>query len=79
VRDERGQSGFVVMTTLEDVVPDDHPLRAIRRAAIDTTLKWMNPSLDALHRPWSALDRAQLVQILCAIPSASSSSSCATI
>ena len=28
--DEELQGAFVVLTSLEDVVPDDHPLRAIR-------------------------------------------------
>ncbi len=73
--DEKLQSGLVVMTTLEDVVPVDHPLRAIR-AAVDVALQQMKPSLDALYasggRPSIApeyLLRAQLVQILYAIPS----------
>jgi len=73
--DEELQAGFVVMTTLEDVVPDDHPLRGIR-ALVDTALGQMRPSLDALYakhgRPSIApeyLLRAQLVQILYAIPS----------
>jgi transposase len=73
--DEERQVGFIVMTTLEDVVPDDHPLRAIR-ALVDTALEEMSPELEALYasggRPSIApeyLLRAQLVQILYAIPS----------
>src|ERR1035437_9061096 len=73
--DEQLQSGFVVMTNLEDVVPNDHPLRAIR-ALVDHALAEMRPTLDALYasrgRPSIApevLLRAQLVQILYAIPS----------
>jgi transposase len=46
--DERLQSGFVCMTTLEDVVPDDHPLCAIR-AMVDKTLVQMSPALEALY------------------------------
>jgi transposase len=73
--DEQLQSGFVVMTTLEDVVPADHPLRTIR-AVVDRALQEMGPALGALYaargRPSIApeyLLRAQLVQILYAIPS----------
>lgn len=72
---EERQAGFIVMTTLEDVVPADHPLRAIR-ALVDVALDEMQPALDALYasggRPSVApeyLLRAQLVQILYAIPS----------
>ena len=73
--DEQRQAGFIVMTTLEDVVPDDHPLRAIR-TMVDTALEEMSPELESLYasggRPGVApeyLLRAQLVQILYAIPS----------
>jgi len=73
--DEERQSGFILMTSLEDVVPDDHPLRAIR-AMVDTALLEMKPALDALYarrgRPSIApeyLLRAQLAQILYAVPS----------
>jgi transposase len=73
--DEQLQSGFIVMTTLEDVVPPDHPLRAIR-AMVDVALVEMSPDLEVLYasggRPSVApeyLLRAQLVQILYAIPS----------
>jgi len=73
--DEQLQSGFVCLTSLEDVVPADHPLRAIR-AMVDAALEQMSPSLEALYacggRPSVApeyLLRAQLVQILYAIPS----------
>ncbi len=72
---EERQAGFIVMTTLEDVVPGNHPLRAIR-ALVDRALEEMSPELEALYaaggRPSIApeyLLRAQLVQILYAIPS----------
>src|SRR5664280_3902423 len=63
------------MTSLEDVVPADHPLRAIR-TMVDRALTEMSPELDVLYaqrgRPSIApeyLLRAQLVEILYAIPS----------
>jgi transposase len=73
--DEQRQAGFIVMTTLEDVVPANHPLRAIR-VMVDCALEAMSPELEALYasggRPSIApeyLLRAQLIQILYAIPS----------
>ena len=77
-KDARGRAaavGLGLMTTLEDVVPDDHPLRAIR-VMVDRALAQMSPTLEALYaqrgRPSIApeyLLRAQLAQILYAIPS----------
>jgi len=73
--DEERQEGFIVLTSLEDRVPLDHPLRAVRRM-VDEALREMRPLLDSLYAqrgrvsiPPEYLLRAQLVQILFAIPS----------
>jgi transposase len=73
--DEQRQAGFIVLTSLEDRVPADHPLRAIR-TMVDAALEEMSPQLAVLYasrgRPSIApevLLRAQLIQILYAIPS----------
>jgi len=73
--DEQRQAGFIVLTSLEDRVPADHPLRAVR-TMVDAALAEMSPQLAALYaqrgRPSIApevLLRAQLVQIFYAIPS----------
>jgi transposase len=73
--DEQRQEGFIVLTSLEDRVPSDHPLRAVRRL-VDEALARMSPILETLYagrgRPSIApevLLRAQLAQILYAIPS----------
>ena len=71
-----GQMGFIVLTSLEDRVPEDHPLRLVRKM-VDKALLDIGPSLDALYcadngRPSIApeiLLRAQLAMILYAIPS----------
>ena len=64
-----------MLTSLEEVVPAGHPLRAIR-AMVDAALTEMSPTIEALYagrgRPSIApevLLRAQLIQILYAIPS----------
>lgn len=73
--DEERQEGFIVFTSLEDRIPSDHPLRAIRRL-VDEALREMRPLLDSLYAergrvsiPPEYLLRAQLLQILFAIPS----------
>ena len=73
--DEQRQEEFIVLTSLEERVPADHPLRSIR-AMVDAALERMSPTLEALYagrgRPSIApevLLRAQLIQILYAIPS----------
>ena len=67
---EERQAGFIALTTLEDVVSDDHPLRAIR-VMVDAALEEMSEELEALYasggRPSVApeyLLRAQLAEIL---------------
>lgn len=73
--DEECQAGFMVFTSLEDRIPADHPLRAIRRL-VDQALREMSPLLSSLYAkrgrmsiPPEYLLRAQLVQFLYAIPS----------
>jgi transposase len=73
--DEECQEGFIMLTSLEDRIPADHPLRPIRRI-VDRVLARMSPLLDALYAergrvsiPPEYLLRAQLIQILYRIPS----------
>ena len=61
--------------SLEDRVPEDHPLRPIRRI-VDRALREMSPLFDSLYCdrgrlsiPPECLLRAQVLQILYAIPS----------
>ena len=84
--DEQRQEGFIVLTSLEDRVPSDHPLRAVRRL-VDEALARMSPILETLYagrgRPSIApevLLRAQLIQILlrASPPSGASSSTLST-
>lgn len=67
--DEKRQEGFIMHTSLEDRVPTDHPLRAVRRM-VDETLREMRPLLDSLYArrgrgsiPPEYLLRAQLLNI----------------
>ena len=73
--DEEQQEGFIMFTSLEDRVPADHPLRPIRRM-VDRALSEMSPLFDRLYAekgrvciPPEYLLRAQIIQILFAIPS----------
>jgi len=45
--DEQGQAGFIVLTSLEDRVPEGHPLRAMR-TMVDAALEEMSPQIAAL-------------------------------
>lgn len=72
---EERQEGFILLTSLEDRVPPDHPLREIRRI-VDRALKELSPLLAARYDerarhsiPPEYLLRAQLIQHLYAIPS----------
>ena len=73
--DEEQQEGFIVFESLEDQVPADHPLRPIRRI-VNKALREMSPLFDSLYAehgrlsiPPECLLRAQVLQILYAIPS----------
>jgi transposase len=73
--DEEQQEGFIVFESLEDRVPADHPLRLIRRI-VNQALREMSPLFDSLYAergrfsiPPECLLRAQVLQILYAIPS----------
>jgi transposase len=73
--DEERQEGIIVFESLEDRVPQDHPLRPIRRM-VDRALSEMSPLFDSLYAqkgrvsiPPECLLRAQVLQVLYAIPS----------
>ena len=73
--DEERQEGMVMLASADDRVPPDHPLRAIRKM-VDEALREMSPLLTCLYAergrvsiPPEYLLRAQLLQILYAIPS----------
>lgn len=73
--DEERQEGFIMFTSLEDRIPADHPLRPIRRM-VDRALSEMSPLFDSLYAERGRISiapeyllRAQMVQILFAVPS----------
>ncbi|MHB8869633.1 MAG: IS5 family transposase [Thermoleophilia bacterium] len=73
--DEEHQDAMIVFESLEDQVPLNHPLRPIRRM-VDRALSEMSPLFDSLYAergrvsiPPECLLRAQVLQILYAIPS----------
>src|SRR5665648_70811 len=73
--DEEQQEAVFVFDSLEDRVPADHPLRAIRRL-VDEALRELSPLFDELYAeggrpsiPPEYLLRAALLQKLYAIPS----------
>lgn len=73
--DEERQEGFVMLSSGEDVVPLDHPLRKIRRM-VDVALSEMSPLFDSLYAeggrtsiPPEYLLRAQVLKVLYGIPS----------
>ena len=68
--DEERQEGFIMFTSLEDRIPGDHPLRAVR-SMVDTALQALSPLFEELYsqkgRPSLApeyLLRALVLQIL---------------
>ena len=73
--DEELQEGFIMLVSAGDRVPSEHPLRAISKM-VDEALSEMSPLLTSLYHergrasiPPEYLLRAQLLQILYAIPS----------
>jgi len=73
--DEERQEGFIMLSSGEDVVPLDHPLRKIRRM-VDRALFEMSPLFDSLYAeggrtsiPPEYLLRAQVLKVLYSIPS----------
>jgi transposase len=73
--DEERQEGFIILSSGEDRVPADHPLRKIR-LMVDRALSEMGPLFDSLYAcagrtsiPPEYLLRAQVLKVLYAIPS----------
>lgn len=72
--DEQRQEGFIVLTSHEDRVPADHPLRVIR-TMVDATLEEMSPALDALYALYAQRGRPSTApEVLLSAPSSSRSS-----
>ena len=46
---------FYTFTSWEEVIPEDHPLRPIKRVA-DARLKQMGPLFDAAYSSWQLAD-----------------------
>lgn len=46
--DEERQEGFIMLSSGEDVVPQEHPLRRFRRM-VDRALSEMSPLFDSLY------------------------------
>ena len=55
--DERVQDGMFSYVTLEQRVPQDHPLREIRRLT-DVVLRSLSQEFDSLLGLWTTFDRA---------------------
>jgi transposase len=73
--DEKYQEGFIMLSSGEDRVPPDHPLRTIRRT-VDRALADMGPLFETLYAPGGRnsippeyLLRAQVLKVLYGIPS----------
>ena len=73
--DERVQDGMFSYVSLEQRVPQDHPLRAVRKLT-DTVMRTLSAELDALYadsgRPWITPEyilRALLLQVFYSVRS----------
>ena len=73
--EEARQPSFVFLGPLEERIPEDHPLRAIRKMT-DQALSGLSPLFDHIYAqagrpsiPPEYLLRALLIQVLYAIPS----------
>ena len=73
--DEGGQASFLFFGGLEERIPEDHPLRVVRRMT-NKALRGLSPLFDQMYAergrpsiPPEYLLRALLLQVLYAIPS----------